>query len=121
MDIEQVTEDIFRVHSDTSTKVYVVDLTVPNCTCPNWAIQRNKLVGQARAKGQNVQNVKYLCKHISYAKAHARNTTTPAQPRVDFEKQKLERQKQEILNKYRKPKKKAELLGLLAELSKDDG
>lgn len=64
MGITVAGDRIYRVSSETSDRVYVVDMNVCSCTCPDWAIKRNRLVGKAQEAGQPTDHIRYECKHI---------------------------------------------------------
>lgn len=64
MSLEHVAGDIYKVGSASSTRVYTVDVGESTCTCTNWAIQRNRLVGAAEKEGKSAGTVSYACKHV---------------------------------------------------------
>lgn len=64
METEHVAGPIWRVHSESGSKWYVVDLDVPNCTCTDWSTKRNKRVHDGLSDF-------YKCKHVFAAETEA--------------------------------------------------
>lgn len=113
MEVERLADAIFRVSSESGSDLYVVDLAVPKCTCVDWATKRNKLIKERRARGINDDIVHYECKHVRAAKEHSGDM-------IRSEHEKLEEQKQEIKQQYRKKKNKKELLETMRTLAGDE-
>ncbi len=110
MEIEKVADTIYRVGSESSAKIYVVDLSAPSCTCPHWATSRNKLIGQARAQGKSDSTVTFKCKHVRAAELHSGDIVKSAH-------EKLEEQKAQIKAQYKKQSNKADLKSIMRELA----
>lgn len=116
---ERVTETIFKVGSESSSKVYVVDIDPrqPTCTCTNYAIQRNRMIGKARDAGQPESSVKYECKHIKEAQQHTHLPMAQAGKKVvDAEQKRINDEAAQIRARYQKKNAVRDLKDVLADL-----
>lgn len=69
LDVQHVGGPLYRVASESSSKVYEIDIERPFCNCPNFALQKNKLKSQDRFK----EAEQYECKHLRAVRASGAN------------------------------------------------
>lgn len=65
MDVEHVGGPLYRVASESSSKIYEIDIERPFCNCPNFALQKNKL----KSVGKKAEAERYECKHLRAVRA----------------------------------------------------
>lgn len=102
MSVEHVAGGIYKVGSASTSRVYTVDVDESTCTCTNWAIQRNRLVGAAERAGKSGK-ITYACKHIKEVTGGAGVKVQTAKKSKEKSKEEAKKKVDSIVAKFTTP------------------
>lgn len=109
MSATHVSDTLWRVDSDTSSKIYDVMLHVPSCNCQGYAMSINKHRKIARENGRDENAVVFECKHIKEARSQARlrgfsdGTTEHEDQAAQRQRETVEKEAKDILAEFQRP------------------